>query len=108
MLAAIITVTEVVGAPRQAPVVGLVWRIVRLTGSVMSSQSTVTVTTAAMPRLTLATAKARAWLVPGRRNTPSWVGVAAKAITSAGCLVSADNNKVFTPMMLAAALEPEH
>jgi hypothetical protein len=107
-LAAIVVVTDALGTPRQAPVVGLVWQIVRLTGRVMSPQSTLTATEPAMPRLTVATAKAPGWLVPDSRSTPSCVGVAAKATTSAGCELSADTSNVLTPMTLAAGAEPEH
>src|SRR5262245_12378535 len=92
---AIWTVTLVAGGDRHWPFWGFVWHTKRLTGSVASPVSAVTVMRApAWPTFEVATENAPLPVGPGTFTMPVFPIVAARAITSATGVCDADSSTV--------------
>src|SRR5262245_17792546 len=97
----IVRVTVGLGVARHAPVAGSVSQTVRSTGKV-AAVSAETVMLPALPRFTVATAKAAAPVGPEMLTIPSPVEVTARATTSGTAVDDADTSNVSSPETIGA------
>src|SRR5690242_14173303 len=108
VLAAIETVTVAAGGDRHAPVDGLVWQIVSVTGNVTGPVSADTVIVPVAPTLTVATANAAAPFALGSASEPSPEAVAPSATMSGAAVADAVSSSVLTPDSDGAGSSPSH
>src|SRR5205085_7921222 len=83
-----------------------VWQMVIASGRLTAPVDGVAVIAAPAPTLTVATAKALAPLLPGRRRMPSLLLVAESATMSATGVLEVESNSVLTPSEIGAAGTP--
>src|SRR5437667_9175137 len=95
-------VTLLPAGVRQAPVVGFVWQIAMLTGSVEFLVSAVTMIVPLAPTFTVATERTPAPETPCALAIPSLASVAASATMSGMGVLDAESNSVFNPEILWA------
>src|ERR1700733_13902146 len=96
-------VTLGVGAVMQAPLVGLVWHIVSVTGRLAMPVLAAAVIVASTPRLTVATANTPVPVAPGISTKPGSPDAASATMSGTGW-VEAERFKVSTPTVEAAGL----